>query len=107
MGNRSSIGKYTRIYLDDDVHIGDNTDISPWCLIYTREHLPPHKKTAPVKIGNDVWIGSRTIIMNGVSIGDGVIIGAGAVVKDDIPTYAIAAGNPATIIKYRNDKNIA
>ena len=56
-------------------------------------------------IGNDVWIGQRVIILPGVRIGDGVIIGAGAVVTKDVPDYAVVAGNPARIIKYRKEDN--
>lgn len=52
-------------------------------------------------IGNDVWIGTRAIIMGAISIGDGAIVGAGAIVTKDIPPYAIAAGVPAKIIGYR------
>ncbi len=55
----------------------------------------------PVRIGNDVWIGSRAIILSGVSIGDGAVIGAGAVVARDIPAYAIAVGNPARVLRLR------
>ena len=54
-----------------------------------------------VVVGNDVWIGSKAIILKGVSIGDGAIIGAGAVVTKSVPPYAIVGGNPAKIIKYR------
>ncbi len=56
-----------------------------------------------ITIGNDVWIGARVIVMDGVSIGDGAIIAAGAVVTKDIPAYAIVAGIPAKVIKYRFD----
>lgn len=52
-------------------------------------------------IGSDVWIGFRAIILSGVTIGDGAIIGAGAVVAGNVPPYAIVAGNPAKIIRYR------
>ena len=52
-------------------------------------------------IGNDVFIGSNVTVLDGMTIGDGAIIGAGAVVTKDIPPYAIAAGVPAKIIKYR------
>ncbi len=57
-----------------------------------------------VIIGNDVWIGDLAIILKG-KIGDGAIIGAGAVVTGDIPPFAIAAGNPARVIKYRFDQD--
>ncbi len=52
-------------------------------------------------IGNDVWIGSNAIILEGITIGDGAIVGAGAVVTKDVPPYAIVVGNPARIIRYR------
>lgn len=54
-----------------------------------------------VAIGNDVWIGCQVSILQGVSIGDGAAIGAGSVVTKDIPPYAIAAGVPAKVVKYR------
>ncbi len=54
-----------------------------------------------VIIGNDVWIGADAIVLSGIRIGDGAIIGAGAVVTHDVPPYAIAAGNPARIIRLR------
>lgn len=52
----------------------------------------------PVIIGDRVFIGARAIILKGVSIGDGAVVGAGAVVSKDVPSMAIVAGNPATII---------
>jgi acetyltransferase-like isoleucine patch superfamily enzyme len=54
-----------------------------------------------VKIGNDVWIGANSIIMPGVTVGDGAIIGASAVVTHDVPPYAIVAGVPAKILRFR------
>jgi acetyltransferase-like isoleucine patch superfamily enzyme len=53
------------------------------------------------KIGSDVWIGFRSIILSGVTIGDGAVIGAGSVVSRDVMPYAIVAGNPAKLIRYR------
>lgn len=52
-------------------------------------------------IGNDVWIGANAIIMDDILLGDGAIIGAGAIVTKNVPPYAIVAGNPARIIRYR------
>lgn len=60
----------------------------------------------PVEIGHDVWVGTNAIILSGVSIGTGAVIGAGAVVTKSIPPYAIAAGNPARVIRYRFEPEI-
>jgi len=57
-----------------------------------------------VRIGNDVYIGYHVIILSGVTIGDGAVIGAGSVVAGDVPPYAIVAGNPAHIVRYRFDE---
>lgn len=54
-----------------------------------------------VKIGSDVWVGTQSIILPGVSIGDGAVVGANSTVTKDIPPYAIYAGNPARLIKWR------
>ncbi|HEY4427089.1 MAG TPA: CatB-related O-acetyltransferase [Solirubrobacteraceae bacterium] len=59
--------------------------------------------TGPTVIGNDVYIGVGAIVLSGVTIGDGVVVGAGAVVTKSIPPYAIVAGNPARILRYRFD----
>lgn len=61
------------------------------------------KESSPVSIGNDVWIGANSIVMDGVSVGDGAIIGAGAIVTRDVPAYAVAVGSPAKVIKFRFD----
>ena len=57
-------------------------------------------------VGNDVWIGRSVIIISGVKIGDGSVIGAGSIVTKDIPPYAIVAGNPARVIRFRFDETI-
>lgn len=54
-----------------------------------------------IEIGNDVWIGTRATIVDGVKIGNGAIIAAGAIVTKDVPPYAIVGGVPAAIIRYR------
>lgn len=58
-----------------------------------------------IRIGNDVWIGARVTILDGVNIGDGSIVAAGAVVTKDVEPYAIVSGVPAKIIRYRFDEN--
>lgn len=57
-------------------------------------------------IGNDVWIGANAIIMDGITVGNGAIIGAGAIVTHDVPAYAIVAGVPAKLIKYRHSVEV-
>ena len=56
-------------------------------------------RTAPVIIGNNVWIGGGAIILPGVTIGDNVVIGAGSVVTKDIPSNTIAYGSPCQVIR--------
>ena len=70
------------------------------------KNVPLEHKT--ITLGNDVWIGANVCILSGVKIGDGAIVGAGSVVTKDIPSYAIAVGNPAKVIKYRfSEEHIA
>lgn len=66
--------------------------------------LPAAIKPRPIVIGNNVWIGFDCCILPGVRIGDGSIIGARSVVDCDIPPYCIAAGNPARIIRFLQEK---
>lgn len=54
-----------------------------------------------ISIGHDVWICENVLIMSGVTIGNGAVIGANSIVTKDIPAYAIVAGSPAKLIKYR------
>lgn len=79
---------------------------------YTREDaemlgIPQHaQQSLPVEIGCDVWIGDGAIIMPGVKIGHGAVVGANAVVTKDVPPYAIVAGVPAKILRYRFPEQI-
>ena len=66
----------------------------------------PKKSAFSVNIGNDVWIGEGSILINDISIGDGAVIGAYSVVRENVPPYAIVMGNPAKIIKYRFSTSI-
>lgn len=76
------------------------------------QYRPDLSKTAPlpniqhVVIGNDVWIGHGAFVKPGVTIGDGAVIAAYAVVTKDVPPYAVVAGNPAQIKKYRFPEEI-
>lgn len=69
--------------------------------------LLQQKRDLPIKgdivVGNDVWFGYDSLIMNGVTIGNGAIIAARAVVIKDVSAYSIVAGNPAKVVKMRFD----
>ena len=74
---------------------------------WKNEDMPSHDEfwyADSISIGNDVWIGNDVFIKNGVTVGDGAIIGAKSIVTKDVPPYAIAAGVPAKIIRYRFDE---
>lgn len=110
MGHHSQLGIDCKV--EEDLIIGDYVLMGPDIIIFSSEHefsslqvpimFQGAKEKKPVIIGNDVWIGARVIIMPGVKIGNHCIIGANSVVTKDIPNYAIVAGSPAKIIKYRN-----
>ena len=55
-------------------------------------------KTAPVRIGDRVWVGTRAVVLKGVTIGDGAVVGAGSVVTRDVPAGAVVAGVPAVVV---------
>ena len=65
-----------------------------------------HATKGDVSIGNDVWIGYGATILSGVTIGDGAVVGTHAIVTKDVPPYAIVAGNPARIVKYRFEQDV-
>ncbi|KAF4670209.1 hypothetical protein FOL47_002141 [Perkinsus chesapeaki] len=88
------------------VRIGNNVLLGPSVHLYTAEHprsvagrATCVEFSSPITIGDDVWIGGRTVVLPGVTIGSGCIIGAGSVVTKDIPPGMIAAGNPCKPIK--------
>ena len=115
-GKNLRIGKCSGIginaQLQTPLEIGIYVLMGPDVVIFTKNHnssdlnkpIGVQGMTEPrkVTIGNDVWIGQRVMIMPGVTIGDGSIVGAASVVTKDVPDYAIVAGNPARIIRYRN-----
>lgn len=76
-----------------------------WKKEMAEKNLASWKKPLPI-IGNDVWIGYNSTILNGVKIGDGAIVAAGSVVTKDVEPYAIVGGVPAKVIRYRFDKKI-
>lgn len=87
IGQQCLIGDQVSIY-DSDFHETDPT----------RRRLGSGKEN-PVTIGNNVWLGSRVIVMKGVCIGDNTVVGAMSLVTRSLPANCIAGGNPATIIR--------
>ena len=83
------------------------------CMIITQNHnyegeKIPYDSTyiyKNVNIGDCVWFGNRVIVVGNVTIGEGAIVAAGAVVTKDVPPLAIVGGNPAKVIKYRNEEH--
>jgi len=106
IGKFCSISNYVLIISANQPHPYDTITTYPlYTIIKDAIEEVSSIRKAPVKIGNDVWIGARSIILPGVEIGDGAVIGAGAVVTKSVPPYAIVGGVPAKIIKYRYSKD--
>ena len=93
----------SRIMCFQEITIGENVAISENVIIRDSDNHQiinyPHRVSAPIHIGNHVWIGMGAIILKGVTIGDGAIIGAGSVVTRDIPAKSMAVGSPARVIR--------
>jgi maltose O-acetyltransferase len=88
------------------VEIGDNVLCAPYVQIYTAYHptdptlrLTGQELAAPIRIGNNVWIGGGAILCPGIQIGDNSVIGAGSVVTRQIPANVVAVGNPCRVLK--------
>lgn len=112
IGNNCSIHDYAHVTAINCIRIGNNVRTGKNVLITDNAHgasdptlldiAPNHRplySKGPVIIEDNVWIGAKSSIMPGVTIGRGAIIGAGSVVTKDVPAYALAAGNPARVIK--------
>lgn len=112
IGKNCTINSFSFIAAGEkDLIIGDDVLIGPFVSIhgsnynYTKKNeriISQGKTQKGVRIGDDVWIGSHAVILDGVRIGKGTVIGAGAVVNRDIPPYSVAVGVPAKVIKKRD-----
>jgi len=107
-----SRGGHFRAGRNSKIAIGDNCLFGPSVIIETHNHgfsrtdIPMNQQQLTEKdiiIGNDVWVGARVVILQGVTIGDGAIVAAGAVVTKDVAPYSIVGGVPAKLIRMRKE----
>lgn len=103
IGKFCSLAQNITVVLDGNHHM-ENFSTFPFKEMFKWEECPIGNwgKEAPI-IGNDVWIADNVVIYSGCMIGDGAIIAGQSVVTKSVPPYAVVAGNPARIIKYRFD----
>lgn len=103
-----SIGQFCAIGKELNVVSNNHSTVFPnmQLTLHERLGLPPPIEPAPVVIGNNVWIGDRVTILAGASVGDGAVVGAAAVVTKDVPAFAVVAGVPAQLIRYRFSQQI-
>lgn len=112
IGDNCSIGDFSHVSAINQITLGNNVRMGKNILITDNSHgtseksllsTPPNHRPlyskGPIIIDDNVWIGGKSVILPGVHIGTCVIIGAGSVVTKDIPPYAVAAGNPAKVLK--------
>jgi len=112
----SSIGKFCSISWGVTIGPGnhDYSRITSHDFLYNdfygiknhEDDIPYNRFEEDCIIGNDVWVGTNSTILRGVKIGNGAVVGANSIVTKDVPPYAIVAGCPATIIKFRFEQSI-
>ncbi len=110
LGANNYFNRNLRITCFEKIEIGSDCLFADGVQLYDHDHRsddlsrPINQQgyaKAPIKIGNNVWLGARVIVLKGVSIGDGAVVAAGAVVTRDLPPNSICGGVPAKVIKAR------
>ncbi|PZO38721.1 MAG: acyltransferase [Pseudanabaena frigida] len=110
IGSNCSINPYTIIYGHGGTKIGNNVLIAGHCMIIPNNHVYKDRSktiweqgniSKGINIEDDVWIAHNCSILDGVTLEKGSVVAAGAVVNKNVPAYAVVAGVPAKIIKYR------
>jgi acetyltransferase-like isoleucine patch superfamily enzyme len=101
-GNNVFLNQGVRIACTREISIGDNALVGDETVILDNDYhgvANAAAKAAPVRIEPDVWLGTRVIVLRGVTIGRGSVVGAGAVVTRSLPPFVFAAGVPAEVIR--------
>jgi acetyltransferase-like isoleucine patch superfamily enzyme len=99
----------TTIVAGNSIEIGSDTILGAGCMILDNDFHIPDKdlgwktecvvSSKPIRIGRGCFLGARSIVLKGVTLGDRVVVGAGAVITRDIPDRSLAAGNPARVFR--------
>ena len=104
MGSYCSLGGRIKFIIDGN-HRMDTFSTYPFQTLFSDAPVNVWGNETPT-VGHDVWIASDVVIYSGVHIGDGAVIGGNSVVTKPVPPYAIVAGNPARIVKYRFPEDV-
>jgi len=111
IGDRTKIGLSNTIIgpvsIGNDIRLAQNITLSGLNHNYTDVTLPIHVQgvsTAPIVIEDETWIGANVVVLAGVTIGKHCIVAAGSVVTKDVPSYSVAVGNPARVVKKYNSE---
>ncbi|MFK7936617.1 MAG: acyltransferase, partial [Saprospiraceae bacterium] len=108
VGANFNINKYSRIVAHERIEIGDHVTIGQFVSILDHDHHYQFSgdqlqldgyDTAPIRIGNNVWIADKCTILKGVSIGNNVVMGAHTLVNKDVPDNVVIGGSPFRILK--------
>ena len=109
IGDRTKIGLSNTIIgpvtIGNDIRLAQNITLSGLNHNYTDVTLPIHVQgvsTAPIVIEDETWIGANVVVLAGVTIGKHCIVAAGSVVTKNVPSYSVAVGNPARVVKKYN-----
>jgi acetyltransferase-like isoleucine patch superfamily enzyme len=110
VGDHSGIGAFSVVTCGGGVTIGDNVMIGYGCRVMSANHrvLPVGQQfryaghvTAPVQLKDGCWLGTNTIVLPGVTVGEGAVVAAGSLVTRSVPDYAYVGGVPARFMFYR------
>lgn len=105
MGNYSCLGDRVDCYCVDRITLGAHTTVSQYSFLCSASHDDSHPQMplimAPIVIGSGAWIAADVFVGPGVSIGEGAVVGARASVFSDVPPWTVVGGNPARVIRKR------